>query len=492
MVAPRGDGSPLRYVSTRGATEPQAFADVLVSGLAPDGGLFVPDSVPRLSDDILAALAAPPGGASPRIEYADVAISVMWPYVAGSIERDVFEDAVRGAYSTFDSIEVVPVRALGDHLYLSEIFHGPTLAFKDIALQLVGRLFNAELGRRGQRVTVLGATSGDTGSAAIDGLANSPHVDVVILYPAGRVSDVQRRQMTTVAASNVYAVAVDGTFDDCQDLVKAAFADEEFRNAVGLSAVNSINWARVMAQIVYYVTSAIAVRRAGEMGRPSFVVPTGNFGNILAGWYAKHMGLDVDRLVIATNRNDILARTVASGEMTLGTVTPTTSPSMDIQVSSNFERLLFELYGRSGTRIAELMDEFRRAGTLRLAPDVVVELRSEFDAYMRTDEEAKATIRRYFDLDGYVLDPHSAIGVSVGAELVGTLDGPAICLGTAHPAKFAAAVDDATGVEPALPEFLSDLMEREERIYSAPNDLAAVEEFVHIAINASARSREDR
>ena len=461
---------PMTYVSTRGRAPELDFADVLLAGLATDGGLYVPRSWPQLDLSSLQGL-----------PYADVAVQVMWPFVAGSIERDRFEQIVADAYSTFVDDDVVPVRSLGDRLWLAEIFHGPTLAFKDIALQLVGRLFNEVLARRSSRVTVLGATSGDTGSAAIDGLANSPYVDVVILFPHGRVSEVQRRQMTTVTAPNVHAVAVDGTFDDCQDLVKAAFADVEFRDGVGLSAVNSINWARVMAQIVYYVTSSLHVAAAsGDDSAPSFVVPTGNFGNIFAGWVAKQMGLPVNRLVIASNSNDILTRFFTSSTMAMEDVVATSSPSMDIQVSSNLERLLFEAHDRNGAVVGEMLSAFRRDGTVTVSPEVHARLTAEFDCGSLNESDVDDVMARYWSQQHVLLDPHTAVGVGVAERFIQTHPtGPVISLSTAHPAKFSAAVEAATGQHPPLPTHLADLLERPERVHRAPNDLAAVKDLVH-------------
>ncbi|HRW41398.1 MAG TPA: threonine synthase, partial [Microthrixaceae bacterium] len=360
----------MRYVSTRGAAPVLGFSDVLLAGLADDGGLYLPERWPEL----------PPLDELRGLSYGEVATRVMWPFVdgdvdaegrpvPGALDRESFESIVAEAYATFDTPDVCPVVPLGStggetgpDLHLLELFRGPTLAFKDVALQLVGRLFDHVLSARGERVCVLGATSGDTGSAAMHACADRDCVDIVILFPDGRTSEVQRRQMTTLGAANAHAVAVPGTFDDCQDLVKAAFADEVFRDEVHLSAVNSINWARVMAQVVYYVTAHLAV--APDGGPVSFVVPTGNFGNILAGWVAKRMGLPIERLVVASNRNDILTRFFSTGTMAITEVVPTTSPSMDIQVSSNLERLLFEVLGRDGVALAELMARFRADGSV--------------------------------------------------------------------------------------------------------------------------------
>ncbi len=465
----------MRYLSTRGAAPELPFADVLLAGLARDGGLYLPDHWPTLDAEHLRALRGRP--------YPEVAIEVMWPFVSGSIERVAFEEIVFAAYSTFDDHEVVPLRDLGGGLHLLELFHGPTLAFKDVALQLVGRLFDHELARRGERVTIVGATSGDTGSAAIEACRDRATIDIYIFHPAGRVSEVQRRQMTTVDSPNVHNIAIDGTFDDCQDLVKALFADEAFRDRARLSAVNSINWARVMAQIVYYVSAAVAL---GAPDRPvSFAVPTGNFGNVFAGWAAQRMGLPVDRFVVASNRNDILTRFLATGAMTMEGVVPTLSPSMDIQVSSNFERLLFEVLGRDGAAVAELMLRFRAEGTYALDDDMMGHLAEHWVGTSLDDDATTAVMRRWWEAAGLVLDPHTAVGVGA-AEAVG-LDPevPTIALATAHPAKFPDAVVAATGVHPPLPDRLADLLDRPEHLTTLPNDLAVVRAHIDARLRAA-------
>jgi threonine synthase len=459
------------YVSTRGAAPVLRFGDVLLAGLADDGGLYLPTHWPSL----------PPLEDLRGRSYAEVAVEVMWPFVAGEVPRDVFERLVAESYATFDHDVVCPVvpigaTAAGAELGLLELFHGPTLAFKDVALQLLGRLFDHLLTERGSRVCVLGATSGDTGSAAMHACAGLAHVDIFILFPDGRTSDVQRRQMTTLGAANAHAVAVPGTFDDCQDLVKAAFADTGFRDEVRLSAVNSINWARVMAQVVYYVTAHLQV--APDGGPVSFVVPTGNFGNILAGWAAKQMGLPVDRLVVASNRNDILTRFFSTGTMELREVVPTTSPSMDIQVSSNLERLLFEVLGRDGASVADLMARFRADGSVSVDVDVLDRLRAEFDCGRLDDESAGEVIRHLHQRLGMLVDPHTAIGIGVAEGLGGDPSVPVVTLATAHPAKFPDAVEAATGVRPPLPAHLADLFERTERIERAEATLDSVEDLV--------------
>lgn len=464
----------MRYLSTRGAAAELPFGDVLLEGLATDGGLYLPDRWPSLP-----AVAA---GA----RYADSAAEIMWPFVEGSIERGEFARIVAEAYATFDPPEgslgdVVPVVDLGEGLWLAELYWGPTLAFKDVALQLVGRLFDYELGRRGDHVTIVGATSGDTGSAAIDACRDRRNVDIFILHPAGRTSEVQRRQMTTVDSPNVFNLAIEGTFDDCQDIVKALFADEGFRRTQRLSAVNSINWARVMAQIVYYATSAAEVRAAVGAAADSpvrFSVPTGNFGNIFAGYAAMRMGLEVAELLVASNVNDILTRFFTTGTMEIRGVTPTLSPSMDIQVSSNLERLLFEMMGRRGGELAESMQRFRAEGTVSVEPERLAWLSERFSADRIDDDECIEVMGRYHRERGVLLDPHSAVGVGVAERHRRDGDHPTICLGTAHPAKFPDAVEAATGTRPPLPAHLGDLYERPERYDTLPADVDAVRQYV--------------
>jgi len=462
----------VRYVSTRGSAPVLDFADVLLAGLARDGGLYLPESWPPLAPDALARAAGRP--------YAEVATEVMWPFVEGSIDAEAFAELVDDAYATFDHPDVVPLRDLGDGLWLLELFHGPTLAFKDVALQLVGRLFDHELTRRSDTVTIVGATSGDTGSAAIEACRDRDAIEIFILHPAGRVSEVQRRQMTTVASANVHNVAVEGTFDDCQDLVKALFADEAFRDRRHLSAVNSINWARVMAQVVYYVTAAAAL--TGGDGPTAFAVPTGNFGNVFAGYGAARMGVPVSQFVIGSNRNDILTRFLTTGEMAITEVHPTLSPSMDIQVSSNLERLLFELYGRDGGAISELMLRFRAEGHVTLDPDHLALLGEQWSGARLDDEETKAVIAETYERLGVLIDPHTAVGLGAARACRRDPDVPMVALATAHPAKFPDAVEAATGVRPALPPHLADLFERAEHYVTLPNDLTAVRAHIDASL----------
>lgn len=450
----------MRYVSTRGVAPTLGFADVVLAGLATDGGLYVPDSYPPLSVGSSAS-------------YAELAASVVAPYATPDFSLATLADLTTSAYSTFRHPDITPLRELEDGHHLLELFHGPTLAFKDVALQLLGRLFDHILTQRNERVMIVGATSGDTGSAAIDGVSQCSNVDMVILYPYGRVSEVQRRQMTTVQSSNVHAVAIDGTFDDCQDLVKAMFNHAEFRQRHNLSAVNSINWARVMAQVVYYV------RAARSFDSPIDVcVPTGNFGNVLSGWIAKQMGAPIRHLVVASNSNDILTRFFASHRMAITGVHPTLSPSMDIQVSSNFERLLFEMNDRDGGITAEQLHRFRESGSLSVEPDQYSTwIEPHFRAGRCDDAQTVDTISQVYSQTGMLIDPHTAVGVHVARRHVDR-DVPMVTLATAHPAKFPDAVEKATGVRPALPDHLADLFDRPERTLRLANDLATVESFV--------------
>ena len=450
----------MRYLSTRGRAPDLGFADVLLAGLANDGGLYVPATWPALPD------------LTGVHDYADVAAAVMAPYVAPDLSADTLSELCHDAYATFRHPAVVPLVQIDERQWLLELFHGPTLAFKDVALQLVGRMFDHVLAQRGQRITIVGATSGDTGSAAIDGVKHGENVDIVILYPAGRTSDVQRRQMTTVDSPNVHTVAIEGNFDDCQDLVKAMFGDAEFRDELQLSAVNSINWARVMAQIVYYVSASQTLAE-----QPTFCVPTGNFGNVLSGWIARRMGAPIHDFIVASNSNDILTRFINDGDMSTRDVIPTLSPSMDIQVSSNFERLLFEINGRDGGLTAEQLGRFRASGQLQLEADQRAEfIEATFRAARFDDEQTIDEIRRVYADTGVLIDPHTATGTAAARAL--TSERPVITLSTAHPAKFPDAVERATGVRPALPAHLSDLFERCERTSRLANDLDQVQSFV--------------
>ncbi|MGX9350849.1 threonine synthase [Shimia sp. W99] len=455
----------MKYISTRGNAPVLSFEEAMLTGLARDGGLYVPETIPTMSADEIAALAG--------VSYEEAALRVMRPFVGDAFTDDEFKGIIARAYEGFRHVARAPLVQLGPNHFLLELFHGPTLAFKDFAMQLIGQLFQFSLGRRNARVTIVGATSGDTGSAAIEAFRGLDNVDVFILFPHGRVSDIQRKQMTTPDDANVHALALDGDFDDCQAKLKDMFNDFEFRDGVKLAGVNSINWARVLAQVVYYFTSAVSL---GAPNREvSFTVPTGNFGDIFAGYIAKKMGLPIKDLVIATNQNDILHRTMETGAYTKEGVTPSISPSMDIQVSSNFERALFDAYGRDGNAVAQLMEELKD-GSFSISQGAMEILRETFKSGRASEDETMATIRDEFTACGEVLCPHSAVGVKVGNEnLSGT---PMITLATAHPAKFPDAVERAMGRRPDLPPHMADMMDREEHVTRVPNDLAHLEALI--------------
>jgi threonine synthase len=459
----------VHYISTRGAAPTLSFADAFLAGLARDGGLYLPVSVPTLAPDAIRALRGVP--------YAEAAARIMAPFLAEDFDSDEMKLLTTSAYAGFRRAAVAPLAQIDDNLFALELFHGPTLAFKDFAMQWLGRAMNRVLQERGARATIIGATSGDTGAAAIEAFAEQSQVEVFILYPHGRVSDVQRRQMTTVNRANVHALAVQGSFDDCQRIVKELFGDLALRDEMRLSGVNSINWARILAQIVYYFTAAVAL---GAPDRPvSFAVPTGNFGDVLAGYYAKRMGLPIERLIIATNDNDILVRTLASGRYAPTEVKATQSPSMDIQVSSNFERLLFEAADRDPNQVVRQMSALADEGSFTIPASALASIRADFDAF-RVDELACAEeMGRVYRLSGMVIDPHSAVGVHAARKaLAASPATPVVALGTAHPAKFPDAVEAATGVRPPLPEALSDLMERKEAIVVLPNTSRAVADYL--------------
>jgi threonine synthase len=460
----------MRYISTRGLAPVLDFGDVLLTGLASDGGLYVPETWPSFS---LEGFVREHGADA---SYATLATAIMWPYVDGSIDHDTFAEIVEAAYATFEHPDVAPLRDLGEGIHLLELFHGPTLAFKDVALQLVGRLFDHELAKRQERVTIVAATSGDTGSAAIEAVRDRDAIEIFVLHPHERTSPLQRRQMTTVDAANVHNLAVEGTFDDCQDLVKAMFADEAFRSRVNLSAVNSINWARVMAQIVYYWWAALQL---GRVGKPmSFAVPTGNFGNVFAGFCARRMGLDIAQFVVGSNRNDILTRFFDTGEMTITEVEPSLSPSMDIQVSSNLERLLFELHARDGEAVANFMTAFRESGTARIDPYKLGALRESWDGARVDDAETLEVIRQTANDTGHVLDPHTAVGLGAARKTGRLGEIPMVVLATAHPAKFPAAIVEATGSEPETPPRLARVAELPERFDVIAAEPGAVQGYI--------------
>lgn len=465
----------MRYVSTRGEAPALGFSDAVLAGLARDGGLYVPQDWPNFSAADIRAMRS--------LSYADLAVRVLTPFLGGEIAAPVFERLVREAYATFRHPAVCPLVQIGTDRYVLELFHGPTLAFKDVAMQLLARLMDHVLAERDARATIVGATSGDTGGAAVEAFAGRERTDVFILFPHNRVSPVQQRQMTTSGAANVHAIAVEGNFDDCQGILKDLFNNHGFRDRVALSGVNSINWARVMAQIVYYFSSALSLGAPDR--KVSFVVPTGNFGDIFAGYAAKRMGLPIDRLVIATNDNDILARTLDTGEYLTKSVVATTSPSMDIQVSSNFERLLFESAGRDAAVVRRYMAGLKQSGSFTIDAAPLASIRDGFDAGRADMGQVDATIAGTLASSGYLLDPHTAAAVAVG-ESVSTPRGPVVILSTAHPAKFPDAVERASGIRPQLPSWLAGMMQKAEKFDVLPSDAKMVEEYVSHRARAGA------
>jgi threonine synthase len=457
------------YVSTRGEAPKLGFSDALLAGLARDGGLYVPEVMPTLDSRAISALAG--------LSYAQAAAKVVLPFVGPEFGASELGAMAQETYADFRHPAKAPLAQIGDNLYVLELFHGPTLAFKDFAMQWLGRLMNHALQKRGARATIVGATSGDTGAAAIEAFGGQSQTDTFILYPHGRVSDVQRRQMTTVDKPNVHAIALEGNFDDCQAILKSLFNNLAFRDGLSLSGVNSINWARIVAQIVYYFTSAVSLGAPGR--RVSFTVPTGNFGDIFAGYCAKRMGLPIERLVIATNENDILVRTLTSGAYKTQRVVATQSPSMDIQVSSNFERLLFEAYGRDGAALRSSMARFAQSGEFSIAPGPLKAIRDEFDAFSTDEAGCTQEMTRVYNESSYMLDPHTAVAVSAARRALARDPAtPMIVLATAHPAKFPDAVARAIGSRPPLPAHLADLMSRQEHFSILPNDASAVESFI--------------
>src|SRR6266705_904378 len=466
---------PVRYVSTRGEAPPLGFVDVLLAGLARDGGLYVPESWPTLDGKTIAGFAGRP--------YAEVAVEVIRLFVGDAISEHDLARMAREAYGSFRHPAVAPLTQYAPNNFLLELFHGPTLAFKDLAMQLLGRLMDHALMTRSERTTVVVATSGDTGGAAVEAFRGRERVDLFVLFPQGRISDVQRRMMTTPADNNVHALAIEGTFDDCQALVKGLFNHHAFRDRVALSGVNSINWARIVAQAVYYFTAAVAL--GSPHRKVAFTVPTGNFGDVYAGYVALCMGLPVDRLVVATNVNDILTRTIATGIYELRDVVPTSSPSMDIQVASNFERLLFDIHGRDGRAVRALMASLARSRRFALSAQALSALRAVFSADRADENETAAAIRTMLRETGHLIDPHTAVGVAVAEKETRDPSIPMVVLGTAHPAKFPDAVEAACGVRPPLPEWLADLDRRPERVTTLPVEQMAVERHLLSASRAA-------
>ncbi|HET9903558.1 MAG TPA: threonine synthase [Xanthobacteraceae bacterium] len=464
----------MRYVSTRGEAAPLAFSDAMLSGLARDGGLYVPEDWPNFAPERIAALAGKP--------YAEAACELIEPF-ADPESAATLGRIAREAYDGFRHPAVAPLVQLGPNSFVLELFHGPTLAFKDLAMQVLARLMDRTLAARGERTTIVVATSGDTGGAAVEAFRGAERIDLVVLFPKGRISDVQRRMMTTPTEGNIHAVAIDGTFDDCQAIVKALFNHHAFRDRVRLSAVNSINWARIVAQAVYYFTAAVAL--GAPHRKVAFTVPTGNFGDVFAGYVAMRMGLPIDRLVIATNTNDILARTLATGVYEVRPVVPTVSPSMDIQVSSNFERLLFEASGRDAATVRRLMGALAQGGRFDLPSALLETVRAHFAAGRASEEETAATIRTVRKETGYLADPHTAVALAVAEKEPHDPAIPMVVLATAHPAKFPEAVEAACGIRPELPDWLRHLHERPERVTLLPADAREVERVVLAASRAA-------
>jgi threonine synthase len=458
----------VRYVSTRGEDPPLGFVEATLAGLARDGGLYVPAAWPRLDAETIAGFAGRP--------YAEVAVDVIRPFVGDAIPVADLARLTREAYGDFRHPAVAPLVQFGVSDFLLELFHGPTLAFKDLAMQVLGRLMDYALAARGERTTIVVATSGDTGGAAIEAFRGRARADVFVLFPRGRISDVQRRMMTTAPDGNVHALAIEGTFDDCQAIVKGMFNHHAFRDQARLSGVNSINWARIIAQVVYYFTAAVAL--GSPQRKIAFAVPTGNFGDVYAGYVALRLGLPIDRLLIATNVNDILTRTIATGTYDVREVVATSSPSMDIQVASNFERLLFDVHDRAGGRVRELMASLAQSGRFTLSARALAGIRAVFSADRADEEETAATIRTMLRETGHFIDPHTAVAVAVAEKETRDPSIPMVVLGTAHPAKFPEAVEAACGVRPALPEWLADLPERPERVTVLPVDQVAVERHI--------------
>ena len=459
----------MRYLSTRGVAPSIAFDEVLLQGLAPDGGLYLPEHWPshdpkELIDKV---------GSKPT--YEALASEIIWPFVKETFHRGELDDLITRTYSTFTSEEIVPIQQVSENLWIAELYHGPTLAFKDIALQFVGQLFDHQLEKSGERITIVGATSGDTGSAAIEACRDRESMDIVILHPYGKTSEVQRRQMTTVHSGNVHNVAIEGNFDDCQNLVKAMFRDQAFSQKIGMSAVNSINWARIMAQVVYYWWTSIQVTNATEV---KFCVPSGNFGNIFAGYGAHLSGLPVEEFIVASNTNDVLDRFFKAGQMETRTVAPTLSPSMDIQISSNFERLLFEILDRDGERVATMFQALQQSGLLSVDQSILAELRQTWSSYRVDDNQTLETIAHIYQETGQLIDPHTAVGIATARENENRNNIPTICLAMAHPSKFPEPVQKATGVKPELPSHLADLDQRKEKFSILPNSLEAIKEFI--------------
>lgn len=458
----------MKYTSTRGKAPILSFKDAVIAGLASDGGLYVPENIPTFTKDEIADMA--------KLSYEDLMLKIINPFIGGEIEDDVLKGIISESYSEFRHKDIAPVKKIEDNEYLLELFHGPTMAFKDFALQFLGRIFDHILKERGQDVVIVGATSGDTGSAAIEGCRHSKHVDMFILHPHNRVSDVQRKQMTTVIEDNVQNIALEGNFDDCQHIVKELFKDQSFLNGKSLVAVNSINWCRIMAQIVYYFYSSLKL--GGPDREMIYSVPTGNFGDIFAGYIARRMGLPIKQLIVATNKNDILHRFFESNDYSRGSLVKTLSPSMDIQVSSNFERFLFYLYDCDGGKVNEIMEGFQKGGSISVEVDKIEKARELFSSCGVDDKFTCATIKKTYDSCGEIIDPHTATGIKAAKSCKKSVDIPTIVLATAHPAKFPDAIEKSDVPEPELPRHFTPLMSREEKFDVLPNDIEAVKAYI--------------
>ena len=459
----------MQYISTRGLAPPLQFDDVLLEGLASDGGLYVPDKWPKLSKSELEKLK--------DLSYPSMALEIMHPYIRDVIPREILEDILIEAYANFSNSQIAPIKRIDDSTWLLELFHGPTLAFKDYALQVVGKLFNYVLEKKKKTVTIIGATSGDTGSAAIEACKNKDAINLFMMHPKGRVSEVQRRQMTTVESSNIYNIALEGTFDDCQDMVKLLFSDQEMREKYNLSAVNSINWARILSQIVYYFWAGTSIQDTNK--KLKFIVPTGNFGNIFAGYAAHKMGLPIHKLIVASNENNILTRYLNTGNMTALDVKSTLAPSMDIQISSNFERLIFDIYNQNGTSVREAMTTFRTTNSIRFSEESWKTICDLFDGFSASDQLIKETILRFYETKGELIDPHTATGIAASLANKNNTDTNTVCLATAHPAKFPEAIKDSVGFYPEVPKQLKSIFQKEEKFTVLPNDFGEVKNFIH-------------
>jgi len=458
----------LKYHSTRGQAPHLGFDDALLTGLANDGGLYLPMEWPFVSEDSWLSMQG--------LSYSELAARVVKPFVKGSLVEDDLDQIISDTYNKFNHPDVAPMMNLQSNIWIMELYHGPTLAFKDFALQVIGNIFENILDKKGKKITIIGATSGDTGSAAISSCANRNGMNIFILHPKGRVSEVQRRQMTTVNAKNVFNIAVEGTFDDCQSLVKLMFKDNNFRDKLHLSAVNSINWARILFQMVYYVFATLSL---GSINKGvSFAVPTGNFGNVFAGYCAKLIGLPINNFFIGSNNNDILTRFFTNGAMETKSVIPTISPAMDIQVSSNFERLLFESYKCDADRVQELMYLFVEKGVYKVEADVFKKIQSDFMAFKFNDDQTRSIMKNTFLESGYILDPHSAIGLGAAQSYRKDLSNPCVVLSTAHPSKFPDAVEAAIGIKPSLPKHMDGLYNLNEEYSVLPNDLDLIKDYI--------------